>query len=134
MQKLILIGNLGEDAVVSDLPNGKQVINFSIAVTEKIKEEKVTTWYRCAYFNNNVSIAPYLKKGSKVALIGKPAIDSYTAQDGTTKSNLKCFVYEIELLNSQTTQNSEAPRIPQASPEQAFEPVALNIDDSDIPF
>jgi|GEM_PF-3376132 len=131
MQKLIIIGNLGEDAKVADLPGGKQVINFSLAVTEKFKEEKVTTWFRCAQFTNNVSLVPYLTKGSKVAVVGKPALETYQANDGTTKSNLKCIVFELELINSTKT-TSEGSANTTASPQQAFEPAAEEHDD--LPF
>lgn len=45
MQQMTLVGHIGNDAEVKDLGN-IQVINFSVAVTEKVKEEKVTTWYK----------------------------------------------------------------------------------------
>lgn len=137
MQKLIIIGNLGEDAKVVDLQGGKQVINFSLAVTEKFKEEKVTTWFRCAQFTNNVSLAPYLTRGSKVAVVGKPGLETYVANDGSTKANLKCIVFELELINSTKTQNETGtPQPTAAAAAQPFEP-ATNFQEEehdDLPF
>lgn len=99
MQQLIIVGHLGEYAQVKDLGT-TQVINFSIAVTDKVKDEKITTWYRCAYFSNNVAIAPYLTKGSLVGVTGKPELETYASSDGTTKANLKCVAKEIKLYTS----------------------------------
>lgn len=99
MQQLIIVGHLGEDAQVKDLGT-TQVINFSVAVTDKVKDEKITTWYRCAYFTNNVAIAPYLTKGSLIGVNGKPELETYASPDGSTKANLKCLVKEIKLYSS----------------------------------
>jgi hypothetical protein len=75
MQKLILTGHVGNDATIADLQSGKQVINFNVAVTEKYKDrEPVTTWYKCAWFINNASIAQYIKKGTKVLVEGNPIL------------------------------------------------------------
>lgn len=104
MQQLIIVGHLGEDAQVKDLGT-TQVLNFNLAVTEKIKEEKVTTWYKCAYFTNNVAIAPYLTKGSLIGVTGKPELETFVGSDGATKANLKCLVKEIKLYSSTKPQS-----------------------------
>ncbi len=67
MIKLQIIGNLGKDATTNTV-NGKNVINFSVAHTEKFtsngeKKEK-TTWVECAYWTDKTAISPYLKKGT----------------------------------------------------------------------
>lgn len=66
MIKLQVIGNLGRDCVVNNV-NGKNVINFSVAHTEKFKDAQgqqkdKTTWVECAYWTDRTAIAPYLKK------------------------------------------------------------------------
>ena len=99
MQTLVIVGHIGEDAVVKDLST-TQVINFSIAVSEKIKEETKTTWYKCSYFTNNVAIAPYLTKGSLIGVTGKPELELYSGSDGSAKGNIKCTVREIKLYSS----------------------------------
>lgn len=99
MQQLTIVGHIGNDAEVKDLGT-TQVINFSLAVSEKIKDQSVTTWYKCAYFNNNVAIAPWLTKGSLIGVSGKPEIETYQTSSGETKANLKCLVREIKLYSS----------------------------------
>ena len=99
MQQLIIIGNLGSDAQVTDIPNGNQVVNFNVAVSEKYKDQTQTTWYKCAYFKNDARVSKYLLKGTKVAIIGKPDIETYTTRDGEFRANLKCIVFQLELLS-----------------------------------
>ena len=134
MQQLTLVGHIGNDAETKTLET-TQVINFSLAVTEKIKNENVTTWYKCAYFTNNAAIAPWLTKGSLIGVIGKPEIEIYQAGDGSTKANLKCFVREIKLYSSTKEKTTAAP--PQTSPNNSPSPAAATPpveDDTDLPF
>lgn len=99
MQQLILVGHIGDDCQVKDLGT-TQVINFNLACTDKVRDEKVTTWYKCAYFTNNVAIATYLTKGSLIGVTGKPELETYVGSDGVAKANLKCNVKEIKLYSS----------------------------------
>ena len=73
MIKLLVIGNLGKDAVVNNV-NGKSVINFSVAHTEKYKDAQGnqkdrTVWVECAYWTDRTAIAPYLKKGTNAHIL-----------------------------------------------------------------
>lgn len=92
MIKLQIIGNLGKDAVVNNV-NGKSVINFSVAHTEKYKDatgvqKDRTTWVECAFWSDKTAIAPYLKKGSTVYVEGIPDVRSYTTADGRSGTTL----------------------------------------------
>lgn len=108
MNKLMLTGNVGQDATVADMNNGNSVINFSLAVSERYKEETRTIWYKCAIFRNDTRIAQYLKKGTKVLVSGKPEVETYQDNQGQFKANLKCIVFEIELLSSQQNNDGSA--------------------------
>lgn len=134
MQTLTIVGNLGSDAEVKDLGT-TQVINFNLAVQEKIKGEKVTTWYKCAYFVNNIAIAPYLLKGSLIGVTGKPEIEVYQGSDGTPRGNLKCFVREIKIYSSTKERTTAAPQ--QAPAAQQTQNTAANPpveEPDDLPF
>jgi single-strand DNA-binding protein len=70
MLKIQLIGRLGQDSIVNDV-NGKKVVNFSVAHTEKYKnnqggEVNKTIWVSCAYWTDKLNIANYLKKEYQV--------------------------------------------------------------------
>jgi single-strand DNA-binding protein len=140
MRKLILAGFLGNDATVNDLPSGNmQVINFSIATTDKFKEETRTTWVRCSRFTNNVAISPYLKKGTYVIVQGRAEVETYQAQNQQTHAVLKCIVDEIEFGGAKTeTSNNGASAYPQvatvAQPQPSPPSATTQVDDDGLPF
>ena len=87
MIKLQVIGNLGKDCVTNQV-NGKNVINFNVAHTEKYRDstgnvKEKTTWVECAYWTDRVGVAPYLKRGSQVYVEGIPELRHYQKNDGT---------------------------------------------------
>jgi single-strand DNA-binding protein len=102
MIKMQVIGNLGKDCVVNAV-NGKNVINFTVAHTEKYKDsqgvqQEKTTWVDCAYWTDRTAIAPYLMKGQLVFVEGQPEARSFQRNDGTPGSSLSLRVREIQLL------------------------------------
>ncbi|MBS1745463.1 MAG: single-stranded DNA-binding protein [Bacteroidetes bacterium] len=104
MIKLMAIGNLGKDCNVNTV-NGKNVINFSIAHTEKFKDSagaprEKTTWVECAYWTDRTGISPYLKKGTQVYVEGTPEIRTYQTNDGKSGASLSLRVHSIQLLGS----------------------------------
>lgn len=107
MIKLQIIGNVGKDATVNNV-NGKNVINFSVAHTEKFKnaqgaETTKTTWVECAYWTDRTGIAPYLKKGTLVYTEGQPDVRMYTTAAGQPGASLSLRVSSIQLLGSKPT-------------------------------
>jgi len=104
MIKLQVIGNLGKDCVTNTV-NGKNVINFSVAHTEKFRDasgqqKDKTTWVECAYWTDRIGIAPYLKKGTQVYAEGTPEVRTFTRNDGTSGSSLTLRVFSVQLLGS----------------------------------
>lgn len=104
MIKLQIIGNLGKDCIVKEI-NGKHVINFSVAHSERFKDsqgnqKERTTWVECAYWTDRTAIAPYLLKGTTVYAEGSPEADAYTNKEGQAASTLRMRVQNIQLLGS----------------------------------
>ena len=105
MIKLQVIGNLGKDCVTNTV-NGKNVINFNVAHTEKFKDAQgnqkdKTIWVDCAYWTDRTGIAPYLKKGTQVYVEGSPEVRTYAKNDGTTGASLTLRVGSVQLLGKQ---------------------------------
>jgi single-strand DNA-binding protein len=78
INKVILVGNLGQDPEVRYMPNGNAVANFSVATSENWKDKQTgetrdrTEWHRIVVFGKLAEIAgEYLKKGSQVYLEGQ---------------------------------------------------------------
>ncbi len=145
MIKMQVIGNLGKDCVVNTV-NGKNVINFTVAHTEKYKDsqgnqQEKTTWVDCAYWTDRTAVAQYLTKGKQVFVEGQPEVRSFTRQDGTAGASLSMRVRDIQLLggrgdnagggssyagSSSSAASSQASNVPSAS--EITEPV------DDLPF
>lgn len=104
MIKMQVIGRLGKDCVVNTV-NGKNVINFTVAHSEKYKDsqgqvQEKTIWVDCAYWTDKTGIAPYLQKGTQVFVEGQPEARSFQRNDGTPGSSLSLRVREVQLLGS----------------------------------
>jgi single-strand DNA-binding protein len=103
MLKLQSICRLGQDAIVNTV-NGRTVINFSAAYSEKYKnsegiEVSNTTWLSCAYWVEKATISAYLKKGLQIYLEGKPEARIYTNNQGNTVPQLNVRVSYVKLLS-----------------------------------
>lgn len=144
MIKMQVIGNLGKDCVVNTV-NGKNVINFTVAHTEKYKDsqgnnQEKTTWVDCAYWTDRTAIAPYLQRGTQVFAEGAPEVRSYTRNDGTAGASLSLRVREVQLLGRKgentgggTGYQDAAPaRQSQSSPAQ--QPAGIDDVADDLPF
>jgi single-strand DNA-binding protein len=104
MVKMQVIGHLGQDATVNNV-NGKSVINFSVAHSEKYKnkdglEVNKSIWVSAAYWTDRTAIAPYLKKGTQVYLEGVPEAKTYTNKNNETLPQLNIRVASLTLLSS----------------------------------
>lgn len=105
-----VIGNLGKDCVVNTV-NGKNVINFTVAHTEKYKDsqgnlQEKTTWVDCAYWTDRTTVAQYLTKGKQVFVEGQPEARSFQRNDGTPGSSLSLRVREVQLLGGRSDSGS----------------------------
>lgn len=102
MIKLQIIGNLGADCIQKEI-NGKTVINFNVAHSEKFKDaqgnlKEKTTWVNCAYWTDRTAVAQYLTKGRTVYAEGTPEAEAYTNKEGQAASTLRLRVQNIQLL------------------------------------
>ena len=105
-----VIGNLGKDCQVN-LVNEKNVMNFSVAHSEKYRDaagetKERTLWVDCAYWTDRTAVAPYLKKGTQVFVEGIPDVKTYNKNDGTTGVSLTLRVLGVQLLGSKPDVNN----------------------------
>jgi single-strand DNA-binding protein len=112
MIKLQIIGNLGKDCIVNEV-NGKSVINFSVAHSERYKDaqgnqKERTTWVECAYWTDRTNISQYLVKGKTVYVEGTPTADAYTNKEGQVSATLRMRVQNVQLLGGAQSDASGA--------------------------
>lgn len=104
-------GNIGKDAETKSV-GGSTVTEFSVASEEKIKDEKVTTWVRCAIWGKRgEALERYLTKGTKVTAIGNLTAREYT-KDGQTRTSLDLRVDQIALQGGNRSEGRTADRAP----------------------
>lgn len=98
---MTIVGRLTKDAVVNTLPDGRKVVNFSVAVNDSYKpkggeRQRLTAYYSCAFWKSE-KIAPYLKKGTLVETDGRLTATPYTTKEGEVKASLNCHVDTIKI-------------------------------------
>lgn len=112
VNKVILLGNLGQDPEVRHNQNGGKIVNLSIATSESWKDKATgerkekTEWHRVVIFNPNLAdiVEKYLKKGSKVYLEGQLQTRKWKDASGADKYStevvLQNFEGELVMLDS----------------------------------
>ena len=157
INKVILVGNLGNDPEVRYMPNGNAVANVSLATSESWKDkttgeqQEKTEWHRVVFFNRLAEIIEqYVKKGSKIYIEGKLQTRSWE-QDGVKRYSTEIVANEMQMLDSRggemgggmgggMSDNSFGQQqAPSQRPQQAAaqaQPAPTNFDnfDDDIPF
>ena len=111
VNKVILVGNLGQDPESRSFANGGEVVNLRIATSENWKDrdgnrQERTEWHSVAIFNENLGrvAKSYLRKGSKVYIEGQIQTRKWQDQSGadryTTEVVLQKFRGELVLLDA----------------------------------
>ncbi len=107
VNKVILVGNLGQDPETRYLPSGGAVTNITVATSETWKDknsgqaQERTEWHRVVFFNRLAEIAgEYLKKGSKVYLEGALRTRKWQDQSGNDRYTTEIVAAEMQMLDS----------------------------------
>jgi len=146
VNKVILVGNLGQDPEVRYMPNGNAVANISVATSETWKDKNTgdnqekTEWHRVVLFRRLGEIAgEYLKKGSKVYIEGKLQTRKWQDQSGNDRYTTEIVADQMQMLDSRGgasdssgfDQSQQPKSSNQSSPAPAMDPGGF---DDDIPF
>jgi single-strand DNA-binding protein len=112
MIKMQVIGVIGQDATINNV-NSKTVVNFSVAHSEKYKDQNgqvvnKTVWVNVSYWVDRTTIAQYLKKSTNVYLEGIPSVDVYKNKDGQTVPQLRLRATMVQLLGGNKQDNPQA--------------------------
>jgi len=125
LNQVQLIGHLGRDPEVRQLPNGGSVANLELATTEKWKDKntgeqkEATEWHRVTVFERLADICgQYLHKGSLVYVSGKIKTRKYQDKDGVEKFATEIHANEMKMLGGKGDQQS-APQAQRPTPQPA---------------
>lgn len=160
INKVIIVGNCGQDPETRYMPSGGAVTNLSLATSESWKDKNTgdqqerTEWHRVVFFNRLAEIVEqYVKKGSKVYIEGSLRTRKWQGQDGQDRYTTEIVASEMQMLDSRGGQGQggydqsqpdyaqsqpQQAQQNQAAPKQAAAPAAAPAQgmgfDDDIPF
>lgn len=141
INKVILVGNLGNAPEIRHTPGGQTVANFSIATSESwtdkatSQKQERTEWHRIVAFRRLAEIIEqYVSKGSKVYVEGRLQTRKWQGQDGIDRYSTEIIADQLEILSSRDpgTAAAQQPRPAHSTPQPDLGPVP-DFDD-DIPF
>ena len=141
VNKVIIVGNLGNDPDTRYMPSGAAVTNLSVATSESWKDKQTgeqkdrTEWHRVAMFGKLAEIAAeYLRKGSQVYIEGRLRTRKWQDKSGNDRYSTEIVADEMQMLGGRTGSGA-----PVTTAEPAPEPPAPSQTggddfDDDIPF
>ena len=149
VNKVILVGNLGQDPDIRALPSGTAVTNVSLATNESWRDKQTgeqherTEWHRCVFFGRLAEIAgDYLRKGSQIYVEGSLRTRKWQDTNGVDRYSTEVIVNDLQMLGSPAAHRTP-PRSDSASPTpsgaaaqvpSAAAPATGHDFDDDIPF
>lgn len=149
LNKVQLIGNLGKDPEVRNTQDGRAIVNFSLATTEKWRDKSTgerkekTEWHTIVIFNEGLAkvAEKHLRKGSSVYVEGQLQTRKWTDKNGddrySTEVVLQNFRGELVMLGEKSSGNDEqtvrSPIKNNNASKPANKPIVDDLDDS-IPF
>ncbi len=147
MERITIIGHVGQDATIKQ-GNHEPFITFSVAVSQRWKtaegvQTESTQWYNCLYQPKTLTVAQYLRKGTKVFVEGRPKVGTYKNKEGATAVDFGIQVRGIELLSAKESEPEEkepvysAPEPTQAAAKpktKATKEVVSESASDDLPF
>lgn len=143
VNKVILVGNLGQAPEIKYLPSGAAVCNISIATAEAWRDKQTgekqerTEWHRVVMFARLAEIAgEYLRKGAQVYLEGRLQTRKWQDKDGHDRYSTEIVANELQMLGSRPGGHSDGQDDTRPT-RRTTQPIAakdLDTDDDDIPF
>lgn len=144
LNKVMVIGNLGQDPEVRVMPSGGSVATVSIATSESWRDKQTgenkeqTEWHRVVFFNRLAEIVgEYVKKGSKLYVEGSLRTRKWQDQSGQDRYTTEIVARDMQMLDGrgEGMASNEAPRAQQAASSSQPQPQPQAVmEDDDIPF
>lgn len=146
INKVILVGNIGQEPQVRTMGSGQKVVSFSLATSERWRDrgtgeqKEQTEWHRVVIFNSNlVEVAErMLQKGTKLYLEGSLRTRKWQNQSGadvfTTEVVLNQFAGQMVILSGAKTMDGGEYSASAPSAPQPREEISVSEIGDDIPF
>jgi single-strand DNA-binding protein len=152
INKVIIIGNVGQNPNISKAQNGSTIVSMSVATTESWidkyngQKKEATEWHKICVFNKLAEICEkYVSKGSKVYVEGSLKTRKYIGKDGIEKQTTEIIAATIQILDTRNNKDgNQQPNYQEYSGRPSYNKKQNNFDnteqqpefefDDDIPF
>ncbi len=136
MNKVILVGNLTRDPELSETPSGVAVCRFAIAVSRDYANSdgtRETDFFNITVWRGRAEVCgKYLKKGSKVAIVGSLQNRSYEDKDGIKRNVTDVVANEVEFLSPKGSSGEDGDS--SVVNAKRVRPELEEMDDNQLPF
>lgn len=116
VNKVIIVGNLGNDPEIRTMPNGEAVANISVATSESWMDKntgerrEITEWHRIVFYRRQAEVAgEYLRKGSKVYVEGRLRTRKWQDQNGQDRYTTEIQGDVLQMLDSRAERSGYEP-------------------------
>jgi single-strand DNA-binding protein len=146
LNKVLLIGRLGNDPEIKQMQNGKSVARLSVATSESWKDKNTgekkekTEWHRVVIFNEGLVgvVQKYLKKGAQVYIEGQLNTNKYTDSSGQEKYStqivLQGYSSSLTMLDGKNSSSGEGKKLESSQlPSDDMPDISQDPDDK-VPF
>jgi single-strand DNA-binding protein len=148
INKVILVGNVGQDPEIRSTNDGREIANFSLATSESWKDKNTgekkdkTEWHRVSVFSQGLVgiVKNYVKKGTKLYIEGSLQTRKWTDNQGiekyTTEITLQNFNSTLQILDSKDRSSSSDSysSSSSSSSKSRSNDIAIEEHDDEIPF
>lgn len=132
LNKVMIIGRLGQDPDIRYMPNGKAVANLSVATSYKTSTTESTEWHRVVFYERLAEVAgEYLTKGRQVYIEGRLKTRKWQDKEGNDRYTTEIVGYRLDMLGSRDEQSAPQTSNEQRPPSGPGEKPEF---DDDIPF
>lgn len=135
MNKIVLIGRITKDLDLRKTTNGTSVLKFTLAVNRRFNNDtQEADFISCIAWEKRAEVMyQYLKKGSRIGIVGRLQTGSYEGQDGRRVYTTDVVVDEIDFLEQKQQRDTEsATHTPKQ--DNYYSEEALYIENDDLPF
>ena len=146
LNKVLLIGRLGNDPEIKQMQNGKSVARLSVATSESWKDKNTgerkdkTEWHRVVIFNEGLVnvVQKYLKKGAQVYIEGQLSTNKYTDSNGQEKYStqivLQGYNSSLTMLDGKNSSSGDSKKLEGSQlPSDDMPDISQDPDDK-VPF
>jgi single-strand DNA-binding protein len=133
VNKVILVGNCGQDPEMKATQSGSAVCNLSVATSESWKDKNTgqqqerTEWHRVVFFNRLAEIVgEYVRKGSKVYIEGALRTRKWQDQSGQDRYTTEIVADQMQMLDSREQATQQEPQSYQQAPQQQYSQAPQN--------